>query len=187
MPNKECRNGITNWCRKCRYNYCREWKAKNRDKLNKRNRDIYAETNGARQKELEARRAFLFPFRRVATVLLIGIRQRVRERGLPVAKELIKKFVIDWLQRQPNCECCGVAFHIGPKNGAPMDSSPSFDQIIPGSGYLLPNVALICWRCNNIKRNYSASDLRLVAAWIDIKTKKTEHFTIDTSNSNSKA
>lgn len=78
-------------------------------------------------------------------------------------------FIEAWLRRQPNCECCGTAFHFGPKGGVKTDSSASFDQIEPGVGYELKNVALICWRCNNIKRDYRAGDLRMVARWLTKK------------------
>lgn len=77
-----------------------------------------------------------------------------------------QKFIADWLEKQPTCVCCGVEFLMG-KKGFRSDRSASFDQITPGAGYLMSNIALVCWRCNNIKRNYGSADLRLVADWID--------------------
>lgn len=78
----------------------------------------------------------------------------------------MRGYIAAWIREQPNCACCGVAWHLFPKNGMKNDASPSIDQLAPGAGYLLDNISLICWRCNNIKRNYSAADLQKVAAWI---------------------
>jgi len=55
---------------------------------------------------------------------------------------------------------------LGPKNGKPNDASPSVDRFDPSVGYTIANTSLICWRCNNIKRNYRAEDLPRVAAWM---------------------
>lgn len=110
------------------------------------------------------------PIRAAAKTLMAGIADRCRQRGLPRAPELASAdFIEKWLIRQPQCECCGVDFYFGLKNGKKNDASASFDQIVPGKGYQLSNVALICWRCNNIKRNYSCSDLETVAKWIATK------------------
>jgi hypothetical protein len=167
-PHKQCRDQIGSYCRPCRRIISKASKDRHRTRINVERRAIYAVENGAAHKQRERRRAELFPFRVTAEHLRKGIWERARSRGLPIAPELgTKTYIIAWLQRQPNCECCGIGFDLGPKNGVKKDASPSFDQRIPGAGYELANVALICWRCNNIKRNYSAEDLRIVAAWMD--------------------
>lgn len=57
-----------------------------------------------------------------------------------------------------------------------LGASPSIDKFDPSKGYTLDNVALICWRCNNIKRNYKADDLRRVANWMDCWGNQTDKF-----------
>jgi hypothetical protein len=97
-----------------------------------------------------------------------GIRERSKERGCRRPPELATtKFFIAWLERQKHCECCGIAFAIGRKSGVWRQDSSSVDRFDSNKGYELNNIALVCWRCNNIKRNYSADDLRQVASWID--------------------
>ena len=163
-----CVGGVEGQCKKCRNEHVKRWKRNNRERLAARRRELYAVTNGARHKELERLRAERVPYRTSAESLLSGMRERRRKRNLPVAMEFrSKSFVENWLRKQPHCVCCGVRFALGPKGGIKCDASPSFDQIKAGGGYELNNTALICWRCNNIKRNYNAADLRMVASWID--------------------
>jgi hypothetical protein len=98
-----------------------------------------------------------------------GIWDRARKCNHEVAPQLRnRKFIEDWLRRQPNCECCNIQLDIGRKGvGCKNDASPSFDRFDLAKGYTLENTALVCWRCNNIKRNYAPSDLRMVANWIE--------------------
>ncbi len=65
------------------------------------------------------------------------------------------------------CPCCDVAFDIDktPRNGAAISASPTLDRIVPQRGYVAGNVALICFRCNFVKRASTARELYLVAVW----------------------
>jgi hypothetical protein len=149
--------------------YTKAWKRENSERLARRRRELYAEQNGARHKELERLRAVRAPYRVTAENLMSGIRERASRHGYDVAPQLrTKAFIEEWLKRQPDCECCGVRLRVGNKgNGCKSDDSASFDRFDLRHGYTLNNTRLICWRCNNIKRNYTASDLRMVADWID--------------------
>jgi hypothetical protein len=46
-------------------------------------------------------------------------------------------------------------------------ASPSLDRIIPELGYVAGNVAWLCYRCNSIKRDATADELRAIANWLD--------------------
>lgn len=105
-----------------------------------------------------------------------SVRDRCKDLNLPLPEWVNSENVEKWLRAQPNCACCQVALHCGPKNGQWREDSPSFDRFDPKAGYELANVSLICWRCNNIKRNYTADDLRRVAAWMDVWGNQTERF-----------
>lgn len=74
--------------------------------------------------------------------------------------------ILEWFNRQPACACCRVPFYFSVRGDGWRDDSPSFDRFDPTGDYSLSNVRLICWRCNNIKRNYGADDLMRVARWI---------------------
>lgn len=166
-PHKGCLGGLDTACRSCRNRQRNDWKIKNRDRVNASRRAKYAQDNGEKFRELEIARALRSPAKITAERLIQGLRERSRKGGLELSPELRSKaFVERWLNRQPNCECCGVAFKLGRKNGQRDDASASFDRFHLGEGYTLQNTALICWRCNNIKRNYSAEDLVNVAQWM---------------------
>lgn len=49
------------------------------------------------------------------------------------------------------------------------DSLPTIDRIDSTKSYVLGNIAVISWRANSIKRNYTAEDLRKIANWMDTK------------------
>lgn len=166
---KDCRAGLDTTCRECANAYSRSYKAARRDDLSARRRAQYAQDNGEKNKAREWARAAREPLQYSARNLMSGVRGRAREAGYEVAAELRDgAFIERWLQRQPNCESCNSRMEIGRKAaGMKTDLSPSFDRFDLSEGYTLANTALVCWRCNNIKRNYTASDLRMVAEWID--------------------
>lgn len=163
-----CRLGLTPTCRSCTNKMRSEWKRRNSERLARERREAYARDNGERHRKREIARAARSPLAARARVLIGGIRERSKDRALPFPAWAKIEFVIDWLRRQPNCECCGVVFAMQTAvAGQKCDASPSFDRFDSCGGYEIENVRLICWRCNNIKRNYGAADLRMVADWID--------------------
>jgi hypothetical protein len=89
--------------------------------------------------------------------------------GVPAdLSALTTTYIYEWLLRQPACPCCGVTFRTGIRlgTGQKCDASPSIDRFIPSRGYVLGNVSLICWRCNNLKRDATADELARVAEWM---------------------
>jgi hypothetical protein len=107
------------------------------------------------------------PLKVKANSMASGIYMRCRDRGWPKPEWLSPKAVEEWLRAQPNCECCGVTFCTGSTgSGQKRNDSPSIDRFDNDRGYERENVRMICWRCNNIKRDYSPSDLRRVADWM---------------------
>lgn len=166
--NKSCKNGLAGTCRECHRAYMRSWKAENHDRLAPRRRELYAERTKDEKREKEHRRWQRAPYKMRARVLYAGMCSRARRCGVPFDHAgLSVGTIADWLQRETACPCCGVAFQIVPTDGIRSDASPSVDRFIPENGYVRGNVALICWRCNNLKRDASAAELRRVADWMD--------------------
>jgi hypothetical protein len=161
-----CRDGLSIYCKSCAKEKRRTW-ARENTTFKARRRAEYAAGGKARQRELSENRARNNPFLHTAESMTSNIVQRARKKGLSLSPDVRnKRFIAAWLERQPNCECCGAEFLLGPK-GVVNDSSPSIDRMDPRLGYELENVSLICWRCNNIKRNFSSYEIRRVADWID--------------------
>jgi 5-methylcytosine-specific restriction endonuclease McrA len=164
---KSCRDGIDTQCRSCATSYQQSWRTENRTRHLANRRALYAK--GGRMKEVvrQAVRDAADPVWQAALRLADGVRNRSKKRGEQVDPPLDSCFFEQWLLSQPHCECCDISFDLGPKNGKFNDASPSVDRFDSSLGYSVENTALICWRCNNIKRNYDARDLRLVASWIE--------------------
>ena len=166
QPKKGGRLGLDGTCRVCRQAMIREWKIQNRERLAARRRELYALDNGEKWKATELARKERAPFRAKAYTLTKGVRDRSRQSGVPACEELTSvPYVEAWLKRQPNCECCGVEFDLTPGKNK-EGHGPSIDKFKCDGGYTLDNVSLICWKCNNIKRNYTAQDLTTVAKWM---------------------
>ncbi len=177
-PNKQCRGGIGPYCRPCYREYQRKYKEKNSTALAKRRREIYAINNGERVKAERERRISNQPLRERAKLLLSGIRDRSKKYGWPIDEKMkTHHFFMKMLELTPNCQCCGTSFRMQiPANSrtGPCDDSPSIDRFDCSVPYTVENITLICWRCNNIKRNYTAKDLEMVASWM--KSRKTGKF-----------
>lgn len=166
---KKCAGGFDSACRYCRNLQRQAWKERNRDRVLARRKALYDARYKPIHKQREREREARHPYRVQAERLLGGVWERSRELGFIVPEALrTKAFFEEWLRRQPDCESCGVAFVVGPKRKhEPNPAAPSVDRFVLKRGYDLDNICLVCWRCNNIKRNYAAADLRCVAAWMD--------------------
>ena len=67
------------------------------------------------------------------------------------------------------CPCCdgAIAVRSGARKTGPAPQSPSIDRIDSRFGYVPGNVAIICWRCNELKRNASVDELKKIVAWME--------------------
>lgn len=167
LPNKECRNGLTKTCRVCWRAYHRLWRLAHPEAIRRRvleDRKRCADRTARRARII----AYLKPFRERARRLRSGIWERARKENLPFDDEVITTgFFTAWLSVAPCCPCCGVRFDIETeRDGKPRNDSPSVDRINPKKGYVIGNIALICWRCNNLKRDATAEELECVARWM---------------------
>jgi len=119
----------------------------------------------------EAKRRVRDPVKVAAQQLRSGMRQRADDNGLPFDRDTITSLWVEArLRASPACECCGRVFRIpttSPGQFCPL--SPSTDRIVPARGYVVENIAFLCWRCNNLKRDASPSELERVAAWMRSK------------------
>lgn len=167
-PNKACKYGLDPVCRTCRREYMKAWKARNAERIAPRRRALYAERHAATQAEKERRRKELHPVRVRAGLMRGGMIQRTRKTGLPFDEAILTiVYIMEWIQRTPNCPCCGKPIDYGYKdNGQKNDLSPSIDRIDHRQGYTVGNVALICWRCNNLKRDATVEELEAIARWM---------------------
>jgi hypothetical protein len=99
------------------------------------------------------------------------MRDRSQKRNLPYDRDFFTvDYIMQWMRKQPTCECCGKELDVGFKHdGKPHDDSPSIDRIIPDHGYVQGNIALVCWRCNNLKRDATVEELETLSKWMKCK------------------
>jgi hypothetical protein len=171
VPNKECSGGLAGTCRTCWRAYQRAYKVANRDRLAARRRALYLDHNADIQKARHLQRLHDRPLHMRAAIMRQGMIDRSKKRNIPFdTATLTVRYLMDWIERTPACPCCGAAIDYGYKNGKPTDLSPSIDRFDPPKGYILGNVVLICWRCNNLKRNATPDELEGIARWMRTHT-----------------
>jgi hypothetical protein len=134
-----------------------------------RRRELHA-TRNSEKHAIKRREAMeRAPFQERAKMMRQGMRERSRNAGIPFdADTLTTAYLLEWLRQQPDCPCCNRPFDVGWKRDhvGPNDRSPSIDRIRPIDGYVVGNVALICWRCNNLKRDATADELFGIVRWM---------------------
>jgi len=169
VKNKQCKDGYAGTCRNCQNAYSREWKEKNRQRLAPIRRQQYAEGYGAIQREKERIHKEQYPLRVRCQLLRAGMRDRSRDKGRVFDSDYFTvSYLMDRLSANPNCECCNKPLDISFKPDCKFnESSPSMDRVNPSNGYVKRNVAILCWRCNKLKQDANAQELRTVANFID--------------------
>ncbi|MBC8234389.1 hypothetical protein H8E77_32980 [bacterium] len=169
VKHKQCKYGRAGICKVCSNKRSAEWKKVNSEGRSAQRRKRYAETNGERVKQRELRRKRLYPLRRRAQVLRSGMRERSKKLDLAFDSEILTvSYIMKLLTTNPHCECCGKKLDIGFKsNGIPNNLSPSIDRKIPHKGYTENNISILCWRCNNLKRDATPEELQRIVDWMN--------------------
>lgn len=171
VPAKGCRDGLSRTCRSCRSAYHREWKKQNKERTAPRRRQLYAERHSIAQAKKRQQVIERSPLMARARILRAGMRTRSKALGLPFDDTILTtEWVRSILTTQPLCACCGRELDIGYKfDGKINNNSPSIDRLVPSLGYVEENIALICWRCNNLKRDASSQELETIARWMRLR------------------
>ena len=169
IKNKSCKDGRANICRECQNRYSRDWKQRNASRLAPIRREQYAERYGAIQREKERIRKEQHPLRVRCQLLRNGMLQRSKQLGIDFDSDILTVgYLMSLLGANPYCECCGKRLDIGFKlDACPNNNSPSIDRVVPRLGYTKGNIAILCWRCNNLKRDATSAELRQIAHWMD--------------------
>jgi len=92
-------------------------------------------------------------------------RRRAKQKGVPFDAEAVTDFLRGAFAAHAACPACGRPFNL--KNHSPgAFDSPSLDRLRPERGYVEGNLALICWRCNMLKRDATLEELESVVRWL---------------------
>lgn len=98
-------------------------------------------------------------------------KNRARKRGVKflfnsMAEWYAMKFLED------NCQCCGVALTPGEGVKAFKDTDRTLDRIDSSEPYIVWNCAVLCWRCNNLKKDGTVEEHRRIADWMESEQRK---------------
>jgi hypothetical protein len=160
------KDGYSSRCRscikECRKLTSKEYYYKNKEKILERNKK-YARNNKEKLKENEKKRRLQNPIKNSLENCII----RARINNIPYdSVELLENY----LRLNFNiivCDCCGIKLSY--MNEKVSDNSPSIDRIVPGKGYTIGNIALLCNKCNRLKNNATPDELFRIADWYQIK------------------
>jgi hypothetical protein len=179
---RSSRLGITGTCRECTRVYLAAWRSAKGEALRARRRELHQERWKPRAKARYDALREAAPAKHRAQLLRTGMRERAKELGLPFASAVFTAaYIASWLRSQRTCECCDRVLRLGVRGSFSVkcDASPSIDRFVPSLGYVPGNVYLLCWRCNNLKRDASASELRRIADWMDRVSKPASNAVLD--------
>ena len=91
---------------------------------------------------------------------------RIMRRGYRrQGADLTAKYLIYIYPKDGCCPCCGELMLFFEKPHHPK--SPSLDRLDPFGGYMIRNVAWICLKCNQQKRDSTPEQLRQIADFIE--------------------
>ncbi len=159
-----CRGGLSGTCKECRTMQGREYKRLHSERISAARRDKYQRDGGRSVKDRENRRAHRDPWRAKAQRMRKGMVARALELGIPMDINFFSVPVLTiWIANNRNCQSCGVEFVFSSKD---RNRTHSVARFVPILGYVRGNVAIICWRCNNLKRDATADELQTVVNWM---------------------
>jgi hypothetical protein len=173
ITNWTCADGLEGICKKCRNERVKNYKRSNSSRISAERRRQYSDDKGAIHKAREVERHKRDPYLYRAQVICSGMRERAARLGLPFDQTIFAiQYMAERLRRSPRCECCGHDLDIRFRESGPrrfINRTATADRIIPAKGYTRGNVAILCWRCNNLKRDARPEELEVVAAWMRLK------------------
>ena len=98
-----------------------------------------------------------------------NMRQGIILRGKNILCDKIHltiKYFYEYLIKNSYCECCGLKFDFNSGRMINHSKAPTVDRINPNIGYILTNIAIICWRCNAVKGSGTIESLGNLLNWL---------------------
>lgn len=169
IKNKKCKQGVAATCKKCKNEYTKDWKNKNKERISARRKELYDDAKREKTKEKKIKSELERPLFNRCALMRNGMLERSKLKRLDFdSKILTTSYLMERIGSNPYCECCNKKLDISKnRNQKFKDDSPSVDRVNPKLGYTINNVAILCWRCNKHKQAASSSELRMIADYID--------------------
>lgn len=142
-----------------RKEYRRQYYLNNKDKISDTKREYYS-----LNKELSIERNKRWESKNPEKVLLIGVKKRAKEKGIPFNIDVQDILIPDI------CPVLGISLKRG--KGKVCQNSPTVDKIVPELGYVKGNVQVISHLANAMKQNATKEQLIKFAEWVINEYKK---------------
>lgn len=140
------------------------WRVANKERLVEYNK-AYQELNQKRIAQTAREKRLLFfsehPKEAWLYYTLPRARGRAKRRGLPYDVDPAGLVLPDF------CPVLLIPLNYSERRGKPADDSPSLDRVVPPRGYVTPNLRVISWRANVLKRDASVDEIRRVLAYVE--------------------
>jgi len=173
---KHCTGGIQYRCKPCCNALRRKWLAENREAVAERWKARYA-PNHAKAKKLRDRHYRVNqPIKAKAIQMSNTTRRRSKTRGVECDPLIVNALNLEtMLTASPLCPSCGSRFEFRCSQsivgvlGFPATRrsvTPSLDRLNPSLGYVVGNLAIICWRCNFLKSDGVLSEFEALTSWL---------------------
>lgn len=90
-------------------------------------------------------------------------------------RALSLEYLLQLQASSPECRCCGVTMTFDvQEQGSMSPNAATLDRVVPSHGYVESNVQVVCWRCNTLKRNATAPDLRRLLHYVETYSRPAE-------------
>jgi hypothetical protein len=206
---KNKKDGLDNYCKECKpkvqanyyknnpekqseyshntyINHTEEIKERTKDYYNNNKEKVmitnkqWQENNQEKVKEIKRN----WKFNDLLRYSLTNCLSRAKKNNIPYDSKEDLYNHLKLTYNQMKCECCGKELVSGIGKGIKhaSNNSPSIDRIIPELGYTVGNVAVICFRCNEVKHNATIEEHRKIADWMESKINNITN--IDNNNQN---
>ena len=164
MRDKHQPHGLYKRCRDCT----------NAERRQHRKRNPLTPEQASAKWEAEKRRrtevANRDPIPERARRMMRGLVERSKRKRVPLGEGVTRHFLEDLLLATPECPCCGVKIDATFTTGhGRCNASPSVDRFDSTEGYIVTNISIICWRCNELKRDATLDELRRIVEWMETR------------------
>lgn len=153
--------GLYKRCRKCT----------NQERADHRRRQVRtrqeASDDWRRTKQRVKHRVNKDPTKERARRMLRGIVERSRWRGFDRDRRVTRQLLESRMRDVDRCPCCDVVLdHTIHFEGGSRPNAPSVDRLDPSEGYTVENIRILCWRCNELKRDATLAELQNLVNWL---------------------
>jgi hypothetical protein len=115
------------------------------------------------------------PLRLICNYLVKTTRDRAKKLRVKKDRIITINYLFEAISEHPYCECCNKKFDLimgkaKPGRG-PNPDRPSIDRVNPAGDYTLNNIGIVCWRCNDQKRQLNEKLAAQILKYIQHKTR----------------